>query len=255
MRHHPHCKIRRRIRIAALFILGGILMAGTFGCGKAEYAVNYCGQQDLYRDARDTYKAGEQVTLTYCGVGPDTECSFRLDGEPLDARYDEKQGGFILRFTMPDRDVRLECSAVSPGTADSGDGVAGDLLLDFYTGTTAAADGGSYTEMVLYAHTADEVWLVVYGREDGAEETAATYIVPYAAFSRCCDVIDEENMRAWNEADPQDSEEGALTVVKFREPDGSYVRVTSDAMPSGGSQAFSRIRQTLASYIPNDSRE
>ena len=98
-----------RLRIAAAavltILLGGILMSG---CGGKRYAVDYCGEKDAYKGAEDTYRAGAQVTLYYDLIATDTDYSFYLDGERLLQDYDDSCG-FIIRFTMPEHDVKLEC--------------------------------------------------------------------------------------------------------------------------------------------------
>ncbi len=258
MNAHPYKKILRPfVSAGLLLLLGGILMVCFFGCGKTAYAVDYRGQKDEYLDAQDTYKAGSKVKLTYYLVGTDTDYSFWLDGERLNAAYAEGKG-FILRFTMPDHDVCLECRAVnsmvrSPIEDDENEDV---MLVDFYTASVATDGGDGHLEAVLYAYTSDQAKLIVY-RKDSTEdaETSTTYIVPYTAVDRCYAVIDEENMRVWNDEAPADGEEGAITVCKFRESDGSYVRVTSQAMPADGSQAFSRMRETLLSYVSDAYRQ
>ena len=64
-----------------------------------------------YGGAKEYYEEGEQVTLRYGLIATDTDYSFRLDGAPIHFRYD--QGAFVIEFTMPAHDVRLECNAVN----------------------------------------------------------------------------------------------------------------------------------------------
>jgi hypothetical protein len=257
MEERPRRKKQRPLVAAALvMILGGMLMLCLFGCGKTAYAVDYRGQKDEYRDARDTYKAGQKVKLTYSLIATDTDYSFWLDGERLNPDYKEGKG-FILEFTMPDHDVQLECRAVNSMVETSDDAsLTGDLLVDLYTASAATNGGDGYVELTLYAYTSDQLKLVVYRQDDGNAEQSTTYLVPRAAFDRCCAVIDETGMRTWNDsAEPLDGEEGAVTVCKFRDTDGSYVRVTSEAMPEDGAQAFAQIRQVLQSYASDAYRE
>lgn len=257
MAEHPRKKKQRPFAAAALLlILGGFVMFGLFGCGKTAYAVDYRGQKDDYSDARDTYKAGQKVKLTYSLIATDTDYSFWLDGERLNPDYKEGKG-FILEFTMPDHDVQLECRAVNSMVQTTDDeSRTGDLLVDLYTSSVATDGGDGYAEMTLYAYTSDQLKLVVYRQDDGGTEQSTTYLVPRAALDRCCDVIEEAGMRTWNDsAEPLDGEEGAVTVCKFRDTDGSYVRVTSEAMPEDGAQAFARIRQVLQSYATDAYRQ
>lgn len=77
-------------------------------CNKDEkYNVDYCGSKEMYDKAKDSYRAGEKVTLYFKYIATDTDYSFYLDGERLNVDYDERKG-FIISFTMPDHDVKLE---------------------------------------------------------------------------------------------------------------------------------------------------
>ena len=94
-------------------IFGGILMILVFAgvltaCAAKTYEVDYCGEQQMYDGAKDSYAPGKEVTLRYTLIASDTSYAFYLDGEELDVEYDSNKGYFI-RFTMPDHDVRLEC--------------------------------------------------------------------------------------------------------------------------------------------------
>ncbi len=82
----------------------GVLTA----CAAKTYEVDYCGEQQMYDGAKDSYTPGKEVTLRYTLIASDTSYAFYLDGEELDVEYDSNKGYFI-RFTMPDHDVRLEC--------------------------------------------------------------------------------------------------------------------------------------------------
>lgn len=73
-----------------------------------KYKVDYCGQKFQYQNAKDAYRAGEKVELYYPMIATDTDYSFSLDGAQLLRDYDTHKG-FILRFVMPDHDVKLHC--------------------------------------------------------------------------------------------------------------------------------------------------
>lgn len=73
-----------------------------------KYKVDYCGKKFEYRNARDEYRAGENVTLYYSMIATDTDYFFTLDGAKLYIDYDVSKG-YILSFTMPKRDVVLHC--------------------------------------------------------------------------------------------------------------------------------------------------
>ena len=78
------------------------------GLSAKKYKVDYCGQKFAYQNAKDEYRAGEKVTLYFDMIATDTNYSFTLDGEQLMRDYDPRKG-FILRFTMPDHNVKLQC--------------------------------------------------------------------------------------------------------------------------------------------------
>ena len=102
------------MRKGLIFLLiGGILMLSLTGCfGGNTYQVDYGGQKDCFTHAKDSYRAGAQVTLYYGLIATDTDYSFYLDGEQISPDYDEKHG-FIIRFTMPDHDVKLRVESVN----------------------------------------------------------------------------------------------------------------------------------------------
>ena len=56
----------------------------------------------------DSYRAGEEVVLYFFMIATDTNYTFLLDGEPINPDYSHDKG-YIIRFIMPDHDVRLEC--------------------------------------------------------------------------------------------------------------------------------------------------
>lgn len=96
-------KFKTIIVILALTILGMGLFSG---CSADRYTVDYCGQKDLYKHAKSSYKAGQTVTLYYPYTATDTDYCFYLDDERLNVSYEGKKG-FAIRFTMPEHDVKL----------------------------------------------------------------------------------------------------------------------------------------------------
>ena len=99
---------RTVIKIITVGVIA-VMLLSLFGCAANKYNVDYCGAKDLYRGAKDSYKAGAKVTLYFELIATDTDYSFTLDGEPLRYTYDEKKG-FVISFTMPEHDVKLECN-------------------------------------------------------------------------------------------------------------------------------------------------
>ena len=88
-------------------ILGGILMLSLFGCSVNKYEIDYCGAKSSYQGAKSSYEPGVEVKLYYKNFASDMEYSFYLDGEYIPLEFDAK--GAVIRFVMPEHDVKLEC--------------------------------------------------------------------------------------------------------------------------------------------------
>ncbi len=99
-----------RKKLIKIIATGAIIVSllSLFGCSSNKYKVDYCGAKYCYIGAKDAYRAGKEVVLYFELVATDTDYSFKLDGESLNFTYDP-QKGFILRFTMPEHDIKLEC--------------------------------------------------------------------------------------------------------------------------------------------------
>lgn len=95
-----------------LLVALGVLTMFLFGCGSAKYKVDYLGEKNNYVGAKDSYRAGETVTLYYDFIATDTSYSFYLDDESINYQYSEEKG-FEITFVMPSHDVKLSCVAVN----------------------------------------------------------------------------------------------------------------------------------------------
>lgn len=107
--------------IAVLGVLILLVMAVFIflRCFRESYAVDYCGEKECYEGAKDTYPVGAKVKLCYGLIATDTDYSFYLDEQPLQYEYDSEKG-FIIRFTMPNHDVKLECVVNNSMAYESG---------------------------------------------------------------------------------------------------------------------------------------
>ena len=111
MNHPAARKKHMGVGLFVLSLLGGLLLVGLTSCSGGErYQVDYCGSKDCYSNAKDSYRAGTEVTLYFDLVATDTDYSFLLDGEPVHYTYDDRKG-FVIQFTMPNHDVKLECNS------------------------------------------------------------------------------------------------------------------------------------------------
>lgn len=96
------------IGVSAVFLLSSCMDYKEKGEGEdVKYKVDYSGQKSQYSNAEDSYPAGEEVELHYEFIATDTDYTFYLDGEYLTPEWDESIG-YVLRFTMPEHDVKLE---------------------------------------------------------------------------------------------------------------------------------------------------
>ena len=99
---------------AVLAVVMGIFLAvGITGCAAKTYRVDYCGSKSFYSNAKDSYRAGTAVELHFDLVATDTDYSFYLDGSTEGLDVQGSGGGFIISFTMPEHDVRIEYKAVN----------------------------------------------------------------------------------------------------------------------------------------------
>jgi len=241
--------LRKMIVLVILVITTVLIAIGAAGCSnEPKYKIDFGGSEGAYRGAKKAYRAGEQVTLYYDLIATDTDYSFYLDGEPIDFNYDEKKG-FVIRFTMPEHDVKLECSPRNSMTYVP-QVEQGVLLFDYYYASKAADDDGGYYELTI---TTDRDELFVYLDEytkdsDEAEEKNRCYFVPYEVVDECMAIVEQYDMASWNEREDTISIDGAMYVCKFLDG-GDLIRVSSDAMPENGQEAFDAVRHVLEGYL------
>ena len=145
-------KLKTVIAVIIVIALGGIIMFGFSGCTFGEkHTIDYCGQKDFYKGAKDSYRTGQRVVFTYDAkmIATDTDYSFYLDGERFNPDYNHKKG-FIFKFTMPDHDVKFQCVSVNSMIRDYPEE---DTMLIDYREATVGTDG---YDGLFYTHTAAE---------------------------------------------------------------------------------------------------
>ena len=98
-----------------ILLMGGMFMFGLSGCSGEKYRVDYGGQKDSFKGAKDSYAAGKKVTLYYDMIATDTDYSFYIDGERINPDYSEKKG-YIIEFTMPSHDISVSVESVNSMT-------------------------------------------------------------------------------------------------------------------------------------------
>jgi len=103
-------KFKIVITTLVLIIIVGVFMGLFSSCSANRYTVDYCGQKDLYKRAKSSYRAGQKVTIYYSHIATDTDYCFYLDDERLNVSYEDKKG-IVIRFTMPKHDVKLSMTS------------------------------------------------------------------------------------------------------------------------------------------------
>lgn len=231
----------------------GIIQCGFTNKENSAYKIDYCGQETCYTAAKDKYIAGEKVVLYYTLIATDTNYHFYLNNEEINPDYEEGKG-YIISFIMPPHDVKLECKSKNTMIDIPEDDDI--ILVDYCRKTIATVGGDGYYEIVLYYYSDTEVKLSIYQWYEGDdEESCVNYVVPYEVVDKCYDIIKKNKLKEWNKRYDDVGIGGGVTVCKFRDDDGTYIRVSTDAMPDNGKDILSQIRQTMESYIKEEYKQ
>lgn len=93
----------KTVKIAALVLIGVVMMAFLSGCFAKKYEVT---GSDGLMTGLGRYREGTTVTVVLEVWATDTDYTFYLNGEPVDYRYDERRG-LTVTFVMPGQDVHI----------------------------------------------------------------------------------------------------------------------------------------------------
>lgn len=86
-------------------LIGGIVMFLLAGCGKS-YRVNYICRKDVFINAKDSYRSGSKVTLSFYYA---TDTDYHLTCDPQVEMDTDVQGGILsYSFRMPDQDITID---------------------------------------------------------------------------------------------------------------------------------------------------
>lgn len=83
-----------------------------FKHGNNNYKVDYRGQMDWFGGAKENYAEGTKVELSYSLIATDTDYTFYVDGQRVNAEWNANKG-YIIRFTMPAHDIEVYCTAIN----------------------------------------------------------------------------------------------------------------------------------------------
>ena len=222
------------------------------GCffGK-KYKVDYNGQKESFSNARDYYRAGENVKIYYSFIATDTDYTFYVDDEKISPLYEEDKG-YVIEFKMPEHDVSVKVasknSMIEDPNADPDGPYKATMLVDYYTAVTGTVGGDNSHEMVLYYHSDDDVMLSVFDKDEDSGETRTDYIVPIKALDECKEVIKRNKFDTWNKKYGDTALDGGATVVKYLNDKNETVRVSTDRMPDDGLKKLGEIAAVLHKY-------
>ncbi len=208
------------------------MMFSLFGCMK-KYNVSYLCNKDSLIGAKDSYRAGQKVTLKL-PIATDTDYSFSIsDNVPFTQDYDE--GYMIYRFTMPKFPIEISLSSYNSMVN------VRQIVTEYSFHTTATADLGTYRYYTLEKNKED--YLLTY-QSDGDLET---YTCDSSILNELTQLIGQYGMAEWNSRADLDFIDGASYSFYFFTGERE-VSVTSDHMPENGVQAFRDIEKVFASF-------
>lgn len=243
-------KERKGTMTAAILLLLALgISLCLMGCSKGNrYKVDLGGSDFCYEGVKESYRAGEEVTLYFTLIATDTDYSFYLDGEPIDFDYDDKKG-FIIRFTMPNHDVKLEYNSKNSMVyVPMWDGEADVMLIDCYWETAATVGGDGHHEFVVTTtDDPEQVRLDEYIKEEGGEETCTTFYIPYQVADECLWITEAYGLAEWNDMEDAVSLDGAKKVCKFWDGE-THIRVSTEHMPEDGEEKLDTLFELLESY-------
>ena len=127
-----------------------------------------------------------------------------------------------------------------------------ELLVDYYSAVVGTVGGDNSYELVLYTHSDTQLKLSVFKKSEDEGETRADFLVPIKALEDCEEVIKKNKFAKWNKKYENIGMDGAVTVVKFRNGDGSCTRVSTDRMPDDGLRRMGEVQSALSAYLKDE---
>lgn len=226
-------------RVTALAFLLAVT-AILAGCGEKKYRVDYDGSKSSFANAKDYYRAGEQVTVWLEFIATDTDYHFYLDGEPFRAEWDER--GYVISFVMPEHDVKLTYTAENTMEYRPPFDLLKEEDLRAVFSDTENKDGErTGTVYRVYSNFGD-YWLEV----ENIGVSRELHSVSADLLAEMKKIIDENDMASWNETyarqENQTPEGNVYTSAVYEDEEG---RISADfsRMPENGPEVFARLRE------------
>ena len=63
---------------------------------------------NLFDGAKENYAEGTEIEISYSFISTDTDYTFYVDGQEVNAEWNDKKG-YIIRFNMPAHDIEVYC--------------------------------------------------------------------------------------------------------------------------------------------------
>lgn len=226
-------------RVTALAFLLAVT-AILAGCGEKKYKVDYDGRKSSFSNAKDYYKAGEQVTVWMEFIATDTDYHFYLDGEPFRAEWDER--GYVISFVMPEHDVKLTYKTENTMEYRPPFDLLKEEDQQAVFSDTENKDGQQTgTVYRVYSSYGDyllEVENIGVSRE--------LHSVSADLLSEMKKIIDENDMASWNETYEEQAyqtpEGYAYMNAVYADEEGQICADVS-RMPENGPEVFAQLRE------------
>lgn len=119
------------------------------------------------------------------------------------------------------------------------------MLADYFEQTVGTPMEMPYYELVLYTHSDSHALLEQYTDGGTEAEMLTMYLVPIEDAQRVMDAIRESGMSDWPLRNDLAGLCGKLYVCKFPDGSGGYMRISSEAMPQDGREAFGRVLSAI----------
>ncbi len=228
-------------KITPIIFVASLTFICLFACPKNSYKVDYCGQKDFYKNAKDSYREGKKVTLYYDMVATDTDYSFYLDGEYLSVKYDRNKG-FVVSFVMPEHDITLRVEEKRTMVKNKDAYAEGTMLVNYYT---SSYDNEDKYELVMYSGKNDTYYIEEY---INGSKTPVKHEVDYEVYVDCLGIYSENKMYEWNDLDVYDCLEGKTVVFKIFDGE-EYIRLSTDRMPYDGEKILEAVGNIIKSSL------
>lgn len=228
-----------------------ILCVAVILCVAAIFTMVSCKTQrykvhcdELFENVKSSYKPGDRVNINYPYIATDTDYKFYLDGEAVNASYDEGRG-YVLEFTMPDRDVKVTVESRNSMVYTPIPTEAGTLLIDYWEKTLSTAEGEQEIyQITVEATEMENEHLAVLQMGDNRQE----YIIPISVYESLVNFAENSCLEEWNYLEDPFSLEGKIISFTLC-VDGEYLEISSDSMPEDGETVLEYLRLSIKDHL------